>query len=83
MTTTDLTVPSISCGGCARAIRQILEGKPGINTISVDVPGKIVTVEYEEEATTREAIGATLNQSGYPVAEAASQEKEPAAVTDR
>lgn len=74
--TTTLTAPSISCGGCANAIRRALGTVPGVSDVDVDVAQKTVTVTHEEEATLRETIVAALDRAGFPVVETETKQEE-------
>jgi copper chaperone len=64
MVTDEFSIPSISCEGCAKAIKAGLAPLHGISLIEVDVPGKRVTVTHTE-AVSRERIAAELSDIGY------------------
>jgi copper chaperone CopZ len=63
-----LTAPDISCEHCQRTIERELGALPGVETVSVDIPGKLVDVAFDPERTSQEAIVARLEDEGYPVA---------------
>ena len=60
------SVPAIHCGHCAAAIKQEVSRVPGVHTIDVDLPGKIVTIRGEglSDGALREAI----EDAGYEAA---------------
>jgi Cu+-exporting ATPase len=65
---TSFEAPGISCGGCAGTIRRAVEAVPGVSAVSVDVPGKIVTVGHDE-GVSRATLTAAMKKAGYPPAE--------------
>lgn len=60
-----VTVPKMSCGGCAQAItRAILAADPAAR-VEIDLPAKRVSADSSlPEARIRQLLGA----AGYPVA---------------
>lgn len=70
MTTTNLSAPDISCGGCANAIRRALTGLPGISNVTVDVAQKMVSVQHDAATAPREAIIGALDRAGFPATDA-------------
>ena len=65
MATVTYSVPGISCDHCKVAIETELVGVDGVARVSVDVPGRTVTVEGSaDDATLRAAI----DEAGYEVA---------------
>lgn len=63
-----LEVPNISCEHCERTVRETLEPLRGIEAVRVDVPGKLVTVEYHDGAVTVGQMSDALAGEEYPVA---------------
>jgi copper chaperone len=63
-----LSVPDISCDNCAHHIQQALAPRTGVRTVDVDVPGKRVRLDYDENQADLAAIRAALDEEGYPVA---------------
>jgi copper ion binding protein len=68
METMTVTVPNISCEHCRRAIEGAVGALPGVQSVHVGVPSKTVQVSYNPAQVSREAIAATLDEEGYPVA---------------
>ena len=66
------TVEGMTCGGCARTVRQALAEVPGATPMRV-VAGQPVEVEFDDEQADRDAILAAVERSGYlPVLEASA-----------
>ncbi|MFN8635122.1 MAG: heavy-metal-associated domain-containing protein [Chloroflexota bacterium] len=67
MATTVLTVPNISCSHCENTINEALTPLAGVSSVSVDIPTKKVTVEYDPAATGVEQFKDVLAEEEYPV----------------
>jgi copper chaperone CopZ len=67
MATTILTVPTISCGHCEKTITEALTPLAGVSSVSVDIPTKKVTVEYDASATDVDTFKDVLAEEEYPV----------------
>ena len=67
MATTVLTVPDISCEHCERAITAALSPVAGVTSVSVDIPAKTVTVQYDPSAATVDRFKEILAEEEYPV----------------
>ena len=39
----------------------------GVDSVSVDIPTKIVTINFDESRTDRPTIEAAMDEEGYPV----------------
>lgn len=65
METANLHSPDISCDGCAQAIKRILSATPGVSSVNVDVPSKLIAVEYDEAQVQLPEIKAKLSRAGY------------------
>ena len=65
MTTVKLSAPDISCQHCAMAIKRELAGAEGVHLVSVDVPAKQVTLEYDDRSALERARAA-MAEIGYP-----------------
>lgn len=63
-----LNVPDISCEHCVRTVTDTLTPMAGVNTVSVDLDSKQVTVEYDPATTTVEHLSEALAAEEYPVA---------------
>ena len=67
MATTVLTVPTISCGHCENTINEALTPLAGVSSVSVDIPTRKVTVEYDPSTTDVERFKEVLAEEEYPV----------------
>lgn len=61
---TEISVPTIHCGGCIRIIEQGLGSLPGIARARVNLSTKRVTVQWQEASPP--PLFATLDRLGYP-----------------
>jgi copper chaperone CopZ len=66
-----LIAADISCEHCKKTIEEGLTGQPGVSSVTVDIPAKVVRVTYDESATSEAAIRSELDELGYPVAQPA------------
>lgn len=64
MVTDDFKIPSISCDGCAKAIRTGLAPLHAVSQIEVDIPAKLLSVTHTVEVS-RDQIKETLADIGY------------------
>ncbi|MFP5516441.1 MAG: heavy-metal-associated domain-containing protein [Alphaproteobacteria bacterium] len=62
------TVPGMTCGGCANAIRKALAAVPGVTDIQADPPNRRLAVDGDVGA---DLIIRTLADAGYDAAPAA------------
>jgi len=67
MTQVKLTVPDISCARCEKTILETLRGKPGVQAVAVNSPGKTVLLKYDESQINLDQVGELLDEEGYPV----------------
>ena len=67
MTTSVLNVPDISCEHCQRTITEALQPVDGVQSVSVDIPSKQVTVQYDPSVVDVERFKAVLQEEEYPV----------------
>ena len=66
--TRTVRVPNVSCQHCVHTIRMELGDLPGVVSVDVEVPTKLVTVTWKSPATW-EQVTQLLAEIGYPVAE--------------
>lgn len=66
MTTLVLDVPGISCGHCKAAIEGEVAKVPGVDSVTVDVDARNVTVVGHASA---QAITEAIVEAGYDVAD--------------
>jgi copper chaperone len=65
--TATYTAPAISCEHCQHAIETAVGSLAGVQTVTVDIPTKRVSVAFDPGQVAREQIEATLDDEGYPV----------------
>ncbi len=61
----NLTVPGITCGHCATAIRESVCAVPGVTGVTVDIAGKQVQVAGRPDPA---AVRAAIADAGYEAA---------------
>jgi len=67
MATTVLNVPTISCEHCEKTITEALTPLPGVSTVTVNIPTKKVTVDFDPSATSVDQFKEVLEEEDYPV----------------
>ncbi len=67
MPRTVLEAPDISCDHCIATIEKAVTKLPGVTFVSGDAEGKRVTLEYDTETASLEAIAEAMEEEGYPV----------------
>lgn len=65
MTTTIYSVPGISCGHCKSAIEEEVRGVEGVDTVTVDIDARTVTVVG---TASQDSVRAAVDEAGYEVA---------------
>ncbi|HUS16125.1 MAG TPA: heavy-metal-associated domain-containing protein [Chloroflexia bacterium] len=63
-----LEVPDVSCAHCEKTIVNALTGRPGVERVQVDIPGKVVYLGYDPATLPLTEVQAILDDEGYPVA---------------
>ena len=63
-----LNVPSVSCNHCKMAIEGAVSALDGIREVDVDVADKSVSVEFDTDSVSLDAIEAVVRDEGYEVA---------------
>lgn len=62
-----LNVSNICCEGCEGNITSILEPVAGVRSVRVDIPEKLVQVEYDEATLGIEQVKGALEDKQYTV----------------
>jgi copper chaperone CopZ len=60
-------VPDVSCEHCVRAITNELTQISGVESVTVDIPTKVVTVAHQDSVTDQQIV-AGIEEAGYEVA---------------
>ena len=66
MPTKTFKVPNISCGHCVMTIEREVGELGGVVSVKADEASKMVSVEWNEPATSWGAIRALLEEINYP-----------------
>jgi len=66
MSVVRLMSPNISCQHCAMTIRRELAAVDGVRVVDIDVPAKVVLLEYASDEALQQAKS-VLAEIGYPV----------------
>ena len=62
-----LTVPAIECEHCEHAITEALTPMAGVRSVAVDIPLKLVRLDYDEVALSLDKVKEVLAEEEYPV----------------
>jgi Cu+-exporting ATPase len=63
--TVSFRVPNMHCDNCLRKIRNAVGKLPGVEEVSGDPAGQVVTVSYHEGNVTRGGIREAIVESGF------------------
>ncbi len=63
-----LEVPDVSCAHCEKTIVNALAQQPGVQSVQVDIPAKVVYLDYDPATLPLTQVQAILDEEGYPVA---------------
>jgi copper chaperone len=64
---TTLNVQGMSCGHCEASVKKAVGALGGVESVSVDLKGKTVTVDYDPGRVTLKAIKDAIEDQGYDV----------------
>lgn len=67
METRAIKVEGMSCSHCENAVRKAVGGLPGVESVTVDLKGKSVTVVFDNGIVSREQIREAIEDQGYDV----------------
>lgn len=62
-----LNVDGMSCSHCENAIKKAVGALDGVNSVTVNLKKKTVTVEYESQKVTVDSIKNEITEQGYDV----------------
>jgi len=65
ITQTKFKADGITCGGCADSVKSALGRLEGVGKVEVDVPGKTITVDHDEEKVPRQIVVEALDRAGF------------------
>ena len=67
MTTETISVPEIHCGHCKASIEGALQPLEGVETATVDIDARSVTVAYDDGTVSRDELVRAIEDQGYQV----------------
>jgi len=67
METVTLNVKGMTCMGCVRSVKNVLEPIAGVHNIEVSLEKGLVTVSYDAARTGIEAFKSAIADAGYDV----------------
>lgn len=67
-TTTLFAVPDACCDHCRQSIEAELHEQVGVESVRVDVRGRVVRVSHDIDVLAVSALASRLERSGYSVA---------------
>jgi copper ion binding protein len=62
-----LNVNGMSCSHCENAVKKAVGALNGVDSVTVDLEGKTVTVEFDPEKVTVDAFKEAIEEQGYEV----------------
>jgi copper chaperone len=65
--TINLTVHGMSCSHCENSVKKSVGALEGVDSVSVDLKSKKVSVEYDPDRVDPDAIKETIEDQGYDV----------------
>ncbi len=68
MSSIELKVDGMTCGGCVKSIQTALNGKDGISEATADLDSATVKVEFDENVIQEAAIRDAIEAAGFDVA---------------
>ncbi|ENO85978.1 heavy-metal-associated domain-containing protein [Thauera linaloolentis] len=67
MSSIELTVDGMKCGGCSGRLKRVLEGSDGVLAAEAAHETRRVTVDYDAGRTDPQAIRQRIEDSGFSV----------------
>ena len=64
MTTTFIAM-GLRCGKCAANVTSVLSRRAGVQDVTVDIPTRRVTVQFDDGAVSVEQLASVLTAAGY------------------
>jgi copper chaperone len=68
MTSIDLRVTGMTCGGCENAVKRALQQLPGVESVTASHAANRVAVTFDSAKVDRTQLTATIETLGYRVA---------------
>lgn len=65
METKQFSVPALATAGQALDLSNVLNAVKGVASISIDLPGHLVAIEFDPVYTSARTLADTIDHSGY------------------
>ena len=65
MTTTQLHVDGMTCGGCVASVTKVLTATPGVASNQVDLAGKSAVITFDPAVTSVELLITRITNAGF------------------
>jgi copper chaperone len=62
-----LTVQGMTCMGCVRSVKAVLEPLAGVAKVDITLDGGLVAIEFDPAQVQTEQLKAAINDAGYEV----------------
>jgi len=62
-----LTVKGMTCMGCVRSVKNVLEPIPGVASVDVILENGQVSIDYDPAISSEEQFTNAINDAGYEV----------------
>jgi copper chaperone len=62
-----LTVKGMTCMGCVRSVKNVLEPIPGVSSVDITLENGHVTIDYDPAKSGAEQFTSAINDAGYEV----------------
>ena len=62
-----LTVKGMTCMGCVRSVKAVLEPLAGVAKVDITLDGGLVAVEFDSAQVQAEQLKAAIDDAGYEV----------------
>jgi copper chaperone len=66
--TITIKVGGMTCQGCARSVKNVLERVPGVSSAEVDLASAQARVSFDPARATQAALEAAIADAGYEAA---------------
>ena len=73
MTRVTLSVPNIDCEHCEHTVMTALTPLAGVQSVKVDIAGKLVLLDYDESSLGLDKVKEVLAEEDYPVESVAAR----------
>lgn len=64
-----LTVKGMTCMGCVRSVKNVLEPLAGVSSVDITLDGGLVAIDYDPAKVNPAQLRQTVNEAGYEVVE--------------